>query len=348
MSNRDRVGRAFELLSSGIESYVDRRMRASAGGGMDWLRAWADTASPPIRGPVSLGDPSVLLRVMAECWDGAFKAELGRSERNLVYELRDLRNKWAHNQPFTVDDAYRALDSMERLLVAIDARESSEVGRAKEEVMRAKYEAQARKATPTSEAMISQPAAGLKPWREVIVPHDDVARGRYALAEFAADLHQVWLGEGAAEYSDPVEFFRRTFLTAGLRQLLVEAIDRVCGGASPPIVDLQTSFGGGKTHSMIALYHLFSSTTIDGFPQEVQDLVRDAGVRELPEVRRAVLVGTRIPPGQTQVKPSGPPSCQASSAARRVSPSWPSRTGAGRIPAMPCGGSSRNFLRLSS
>ena len=305
LSNRDRVGRAFELLATGLKGYVDRRMRATSRSGTDWLRTWAESATPPIRGSVSLQDPSLQLRVMTEYWDKAFSSELGRTDRNLVFELRDVRNKWAHNESFTVDDAYRALDSIERLLVTIDAREAVEVGRGKEELMRLKFEAQARKATPASDALISQPAAGLKPWREVIVPHDDVARGRYALAEFAADLHQVWMGEGSAEYAEPVEFFRRTFLTAGLRQLLGEAVDRIAGGGSPPIVDLQTSFGGGKTHSMIALYHLFSRTPLDEFPQEVQDLVIQTGVTFLPEVRRAVLVGTRIPPGQAQMKEDG-------------------------------------------
>jgi predicted AAA+ superfamily ATPase len=305
LSNRDRVGRAFELLATGLEGYVDRRMRATSRSGKDWLGQWADSATPPIRGPVALHDPSLLLRVMAESWEASFKSELGRSDRNLVFELRDVRNKWAHNDPFTMDDAYRALDSIERFLMAVDAREASEVGRAKEELMRLKFEAQARKATPDAATLMSAPTAGLKPWREVIVPHDDVARGRYALAEFAADLHQVWLGDGAAEYADPVEFFQRTFLTAGLRQLLGEAVDRIKGGGSPPIVDLQTSFGGGKTHSMIALYHLFSGTPLARFPQELQDLVREAGATEVPVVRRAVLVGTRIAPGQAVVKEDG-------------------------------------------
>ena len=55
-----------------------------------------------------------------------------------------------------------------------------------------------------------------------------------------------------------------------------------------PVVDLQTNFGGGKTHSMIALYHLFSGLPVTGFPQEVQELLASAGVKELPAVRRAV------------------------------------------------------------
>lgn len=288
LSNRDRVGRAFEALATGLGPYVDRRMRAT--GRTDWAPSQ---------------DPALLLRAMVDSWDRAFAPELGKSERNVVFELRDWRNRWAHNDAFTVDDAYRALDSIERLLVAADASEAAEVGAAKSELIRLKFEAQARRATPTADALLTQPAAGLKPWRDVIQPHDDVARGKFALAEFAADLHQVWLGKGAAEYADPVEFFRRTFLTGGLRQLLAQAVERLTGQGGSPVVDLQTSFGGGKTHSMIALYHLCSGTALATLPQEVQDLVAGVSLDGLPPVRRAVLVGHRIPPGHPAVKDDG-------------------------------------------
>ena len=96
------------------------------------------------------------------------------------------------------------------------------------------------------------------PWREVATPHQDVASGRYQQAEFAADLWQVHLGEGADEYRDPHEFFRRTFLTESLKGLLATAVRRLAGRGGDPVVQLQTNFGGGKTHSMLALYHLFS------------------------------------------------------------------------------------------
>jgi predicted AAA+ superfamily ATPase len=98
----------------------------------------------------------------------------------------------------------------------------------------------------------------LKPWREVVMPHDDVASGRYQQAEFAADLWQVHLGEGTDEYRNPVEFFRRTYLTESLKEMLVGAVRRLTVGGGDPVVQLQTNFGGGKTHSMLALYHLFS------------------------------------------------------------------------------------------
>ena len=303
LSNRDRVGQAFELLAAGLGPYVSRRMKQAAGSG--WLDDFTASARPPMPGPPSLTDPALQLRVMAEAWDAAFRAERSRAERNLVFELRDVRNRWAHNAAFSVDDAYRALDSVERLLSAVDAPEAADVGRSKEELMRQRFEGEGRRTTWRAEALLSEPAAGLRPWREVIQPHDDVARGRFSLAEFAADLHQVAQHKGADEYADPAAFFQRTFLTVGLSDLLSAALARLSGRGGSPVVDLQTSFGGGKTHSMIALYHLFSGTSLRRFPEEVRSLVRAAGLETLPNVRRAVLVGTEVSPGQPSRKVDG-------------------------------------------
>ena len=145
---------------------------------------------------------------------------------------------------------------------------------------------------------------GLKPWREVVNPHQDVASGRYQQAEFAADLWQVHLGEGSDEYRDPVEFFRRTYLTESLRQLLTGAVQRLCGQGGDPVVQLQTNFGGGKTHSMLALYHLFSGVQ-PGELLGIDTVMKDAGVEALPKVKRVVLVGNKISPGNPDVKADG-------------------------------------------
>ena len=300
-SNRERVGRAFEVLATGLAPFVDRQMTSVHGEG--WLDGFVDSG-PRNAAPASLRDPAFLLKVMTEAWDSAFRSRLTRTDRNLVFELRDVRNRWAHNDAFNADDTYRALDSIERVLVAVDASEAAEVGRSKTELMRLRYETDTRKAGAAAQATTGA-VAGLRPWREVIVPHDDVAQGRYGLAEFVADLHQVAAGSGGPEYADPVEFFRRTYLTEGLRRLLLEATRRLAGTDGVPVVDLQTTFGGGKTHTLIALWHLCSGTALSELPEEVQDLVRAAGVDQLPQVARAALVGTRIAPGQVSVKPDG-------------------------------------------
>ena len=100
----------------------------------------------------------------------------------------------------------------------------------------------------------------------------------------------------AQEYREPVEFFRRTYLTESLKGLLVGAIRRLAGRGGDPVVQLQTNFGGGKTHSMLALYHLFSGTA-SGKLDGIDSILQDAEATELAAARRVVLVGNKISPG---------------------------------------------------
>src|SRR5438094_2328488 len=144
----------------------------------------------------------------------------------------------------------------------------------------------------------------LKPWREVVTPHADVASGRYQQAEFAADLWQVHLGEGTDEYRKPAEFFRRTYLTESLTRLLVGGVQRLSGRGGDPVVQLQTNFGGGKTHSMLALYQLVSGA-LAGDLAGVDAVLVAAGVKSLPQAKRVVLVGNKISPGNPVTKPDG-------------------------------------------
>ena len=140
----------------------------------------------------------------------------------------------------------------------------------------------------------------LKPWREVMTPHPDVAAGRYQQAEFAADLAQVTAGAAEAEYGDPVEFFARTYLTEGMRRLLVTALERLAGRGGEPVVQLKTVFGGGKTHTMLAVYHLLGSGARAGRLAGVAGLLREAGLNELPSARLAVIVGTALSPSKAR------------------------------------------------
>ena len=243
---------------------------------------------------------------MWESWNDVFRKTLGPAERSLVSELRDHRNKWAHQQTFSSDDAYRALDSAGRLLTAVSAPQADEIEKMKMELLRLRFDEQVRseKRKSAGTAIESQGAGNLKPWREVVTPHKDVASGRYQQAEFAADLWQVHLGEGTDEYSNPVEFFRRTYLTESLKRLLVGAVQRISGGGGDPVVQLQTNFGGGKTHSMLALYHLFSGTAPDELAG-IDAVMEEAGAKTLPTAKRVVLVGNKISPGNPVKKPDG-------------------------------------------
>ena len=168
---------------------------------------------------------------------------------------------------------------MQRLLQSVSEGEKAEaVGEMQGRSQRQVFSEQARNKTRYQQLnMEGTPQAGLKPWREIITPHPDVASGQYMQAEFAADLAQVYRGEGSDEYRDPHEFYRRTFLTVGLRDLLTGALERIGGTGGDPVVELQTNFGGGKTHSMLALFHLFSGVET-GSLEGIEPVLKDAGV----------------------------------------------------------------------
>lgn len=307
ITNQERVGKAMDLLRQGLAAYAEREFKAlhkgpAAAAALSYLgddRLLAKKALPE-------WDVAALLRLMWEAWNDVFGRTLGRAERTLVQELRDWRNKWAHQELFSSDDADRALDSMARLLTAISAPQADEVGRMKLELRRLVYDEQVRGEKRRAGGSLIEAAAtgALKPWRDVVAPHPDVASGRYQQAEFAADLWQVHLGEGADEYREPAEFFRRTYLTESLQRLLVGAVQRLAGKGGDPVVQLQTNFGGGKTHSMLALYHLFSGAS----PRDlagVDSLLASAGVTAPPAARRVVLVGNKISPGNPVTKRDG-------------------------------------------
>lgn len=307
ITNHERVGKALELLRVGLTPFVEREFKAKYGDG--WAFEVKDVLSDTRLGSgkaESLNDVAALLVVMDRKWGDVFRQILGKTERSLVNEILAVRNNWAHQAPFSSDDAYRALDSAARLLVAISASQADDVEKMKRELLRLRFDEEARseKRKSSSTAIESSVTGSLKPWREVVMPHEDVASGRYQQAEFAADLWQVHLGEGTDEYRNPVEFFRRTYLTESLKEMLIGAVRRLTVGGGDPVVQLQTNFGGGKTHSMLALYHLFSGiapTELAG----IDTVMVAAGAKMIPTARRVVLVGNKISPGNPSIKPDG-------------------------------------------
>lgn len=298
------------LLNAGLRPFVERELQAVLGD------QWQDDIANTLRedrggvkgakkGEVNW-DTQNLLLVMWDQWNVVFRNTLGHAERSLVSELREVRNQWAHQTPFSSDDAYRALDSIGRLLTAISAPEAKELEEHRMGLLRVRFDEQRRgemrkhAVAPTE----GSPQRGLKSWREVVTPHRDVASGKYQQAEFAADLWQVYLGEAASEYQHPTEFFRRTFITEGLQKLLSNSVRRISGLGGDPVVELQTNFGGGKTHSMLALYHLFSNTPTSELPG-AEEVLKDAGCDVARNVNRAVVVGTKVSPGNPSAKDDG-------------------------------------------
>lgn len=130
-----------------------------------------------IRGGEINWDTQNLLLIMWETWSGVFRNTLGHTERAIVSELREVRNRWAHQTAFSSDDAYRALDSIGRLLTAVSAPEAKELEEQKMALLRVRFDEQ-RRGELRKQAVApieGTPMIGLKPWREVVTPHRDVA-----------------------------------------------------------------------------------------------------------------------------------------------------------------------------
>lgn len=313
-SNIDAVRSALQSLSTVLDPYIEKVTAQYVPAGEDWTALLAaKDAERGIRGKeYSRTDPQDQFRIITEPISSLgyiFNDHLSRAEQVFIGELRSVRDDVAHFKSFSPDDAVRALDTIERVMRAIGAvREADAVRTSRLDILRGSFEQQTRRAVRLASALPGTPDAKLPSWRDVLKPHPDVASGRYNNAEFAADLYSVAVQRNAAkEYQDPIEFFRRTYLTDGLKELLRRAVERLSGAQSAnPVINLQTTFGGGKTHSMLAVWHLFSGRALHEFPQGVQDLLtgENGDILSMP-VRKAALVGNEIPPSTPSRKSDG-------------------------------------------
>lgn len=312
--NNSLVQQGFRILHPQLAGYVAQELSREYKD--NWWKEVLYTLDDQARDLPDSGDYAELvdsldiancLRLLDRKWNDVFRKKLSLDYRTWSKELMGVRNKLAHIglEDFSDDDTWRALDTMARLCEAFDDEAAEEIRRL---LRTARYgvaegsTAVSETANPVTttakkrEGVLNRNLEGLPSWRDVIEPHPDVAQGRYKNAEFAADLAQVARGEGAFEYRDPVEFFARTYVTEGMKGLLVQAIKRVNGKDGEPVIQLKTAFGGGKTHSMLALYHMMRGRiSIEKVPN-LKPVIAEAGVSALPKANVAVLVGTALDP----------------------------------------------------
>ncbi|MDR7161770.1 Swt1 family HEPN domain-containing protein [Arthrobacter sp. BE255] len=308
LSNRDRIDRMFQVMAPVLDDFISTVIgQAAPETGAEWTKL-VHGKDLKNNGPVGKiydpRDPQVQLRMLTEGnitgghrqgWY-PFNQVLGKAGESFAIELREVRNNWAHNGTFTDDDAYRSLDTGERLLRLVGApAEAEEVRNVRLNLRRVTADKDDKKVLKA--AVTNPEASGLKPWREVLQPHDDVATGNFHASEFAADLYKVATGgEVDSDYADPVEFFKRTYLTEGLRDLIGRAVRRFSGDDNTsPVINLQTNFGGGKTHSMLSLWHVAAGLPVGEFPQETQELLTANGYTGR-RVNRVAIVGNHFSP----------------------------------------------------
>ncbi|MCD7843035.1 MAG: DUF499 domain-containing protein [Clostridiales bacterium] len=316
-NNQERINQGFNILRRQLADYICMEL-SKAYSPNRWWREVRVALNDQLRDLPTDGeygdlvdslDTANCLRLLDRRWNEVFRKKLPRNCRTWGKELMSVRNDTAHvgGKDFDNDYTWRALDTMSRLCEAFDDEAAEEIrslartllygsaegSKAATSVQDSAAEAPAKKAT--SEGVLTH-ERNLPSWRTIMEPHPDVAQGRYKNAEFAANLAQVAKGEGAFEYRDPVEFFARTYVTEGMKGLLVQALKRVTGQDGEPVIQLKTAFGGGKTHSMLALYHLLRGKVPASKLAGVQPVLAEAGITEVPKVKVAVLVGTALEP----------------------------------------------------
>ena len=147
ISNHERIGKSLNLLKDGLRPFVEREMQTFYRS--NWIEVVKETFRDSRLGgnDDAMGDVAALLMLMDRHWGNVFRATLGRAERSLIHEIIDVRNRWAHQNPFSGDDTDRALDSIARLLNSVSAPEADEVNRMKMELRRVIYAEQARQQT---------------------------------------------------------------------------------------------------------------------------------------------------------------------------------------------------------
>ena len=204
--------------------------------------------------------------------------------RSRISLIKEARNRVSHprTKDIDLDYALARLEDIADVLEAInDPDQASEVRDIRNKlsskshvtppVQASKPAPEESKAKPTEKK-----TSDLTPWREVISPNSDVIDGTFRKSEFAADLQEVYDGKAKTEvYGETDIFFNQTYITPGLRGLLVNTLQRLGGNGGAPVIQMKTGFGGGKTHSLIALYHLVTGA------KTLIDLPSDSGYERL-------------------------------------------------------------------
>ncbi len=277
--NKDALIRALDIFRDVMRPYIIQNLRRVQGAQVSQLisyslpsRANAPRNSANIEAEIDINDFPPLIK---DNWRNAFSSSFNSdmTVQNALWQIKEARNLAAHPAPQDIDAEFtRAhLFHIADVLGKINAPEEK---RAVEDIRDRLFITRIESdATPTEPKLApessvekessqrqSRSSSDLAPWRSVIRANPDVAQGDFQQSEFAADLQQVYDGRAdATQYGNPVSFFNHTYITPGIRTLLVNTLRRLADNSGEPVIQTKTGFGGGKTHSLIALYHLVNS-----------------------------------------------------------------------------------------
>lgn len=209
----------------------------------------------------------------------------------LFDEIYEVRNKTYHHQDISDDEMKRAFNNMIRIMKKLGMEEMvEELTFLKEGKKQQKKKSKASK----------QFTGDLVPWFKNVRPHLDIRQGRLDESVFAANLGEVALETGREIYQNPALFFEKTFFTAGLKTVAKRVINGLSGGADTEnrVISLQTGFGGGKTHTLISLFHLAKWGKKASESGEIKPLIDYTGKPKFDKANVAVFTNQTNDPVQ--------------------------------------------------
>ena len=344
--NKDALTRALDILRDAMRPFIVRNLRSIPGGRPDdrirnSLERWTpddyrtNTASGhvDVESLLDINNFPILIR---DYWRDTFRNALGNdmAVQNALWQIKEARNQASHPSTQDIDPEF----ARAHLFHIIDVlgkigrpNERTEVERIRDSLFAAPTPpkplpgvmAPPPDSAPRDEPAQLQPRSSttLAPWRDVVRINQDVAQGVFSQAEFAADLQQVHDGRAdATQYGNPVSFFSHTYITPGIRTLLVNTLRRLAGNGGEPVIQTKTGFGGGKTHSLIALYHLVQNANVLINPagesedarktsEDIRAMMREAGLDpdEWQGAKVAVLDCTFLSPTSAATTENGDP-----------------------------------------
>ena len=219
----------------------------------------------PSRTKEDLLDANLVVPIVTKRFDTVFDADFHnyRQTQSWLIQVSEARNAWAHPRTGDMlpDDAAHALYAMGQLLSAANLPQAEKVEKLRRGVLSIEPTPPKTEAGPVAAIPVRQSRQGTLPyWWEVCTPREgfqDPAHIDESL--FAATLGGVFAGSAREEYLDPMRFISHTYFTDNLAQMVRDIASRMSGGAGPAVTEVQTPFGGGKTHALLTLYHLINS-----------------------------------------------------------------------------------------
>jgi hypothetical protein len=206
-----------------------------------------------------------------------------------VQELEDTRNKCQHYQPIDEDETIRTFGNIKLVARLIgDEDLYDEVTRISAPKAKPVEQPVVKPVQVQSESVIDENSQ-VTPWFANVIPHYDISRAILDESIFAANLGDVAMGTAPEVYTNSASFFEKTYVTHGLRDIATRVVTALNGGVTENrVISLKTGFGGGKTHTLITLYHIVKCGTKMASMESCRDLLKNGLVPEFDNAKVAV------------------------------------------------------------